>query len=797
MKRVFYIILYLIFSSSLFSQSVSEWNFIDHLPQNDMHSFTQIPGTSKLISVGDAGTIMLSPDNGLTWNVQYLIQFQHLTINSVFFIDSLTGYLGGGTGFVYKTEDGGQTWNELHIGSTSWVNAIYFSSINVGYVACSDGTITKTIDGGLNWSTLTFPSIYPVIDIYFSDDYKGYACVDFGGLYYTSDGGSTWLLLKAITTQYSVSFQYFNDSTFYVSGNNGLSENYIYKTFDGGVAWDTVLYSAVGSYRFFNMTFTSIDTGYATCYASVFKTTNGGLNWVKKSLPTFRAFSVDFTNPTTGIICGSNGMLLKTSDSGENWLPLTDTIHYTQYSDIFFQNDSTGLILSKQCCYGYSEMTCRILRTTDGCSTFDTVATFPISIYVGNLIALSFMNDSVGIVTMLGTYAKTTDGGLTWSLLSLPFSFVANDIQLFNDSLAFAVGNHGKIAKSTDGAVNWMVTTLPAYPSATLESVFFINDSIGFISGKTSVGAGPGLILKTTDRGTTWSSSIVGLAPLSKIIFVNDSVGFATDEYYGGIYKTIDQGQNWYLVTSSGGIGLLNMSFPADSVGYCTGSNGRILKTEDQGETWMVQYSKSSYDLRHSCFTNKSSGYCISGLNSLIHINGANYVCPKSTFSPSTLNTYVGDTINFGFYFYYWQLNSETTYFWDFGDGSIDSLPYVSHVYTTGGDYTVTFIVRYKDCVDSSSCVIHIDIATNLIDLIKDKSLSIFPNPTKGELNLIVNDEFKNGDLEIYDVFGKVVFQSVISNSKTKLEMNYIANGIYFIKVKLDEKIITRKIIIQ
>lgn len=796
MKRVLFIILFLIFSSSLFSQSANEWNFVDHLPQNDMHSFIQIPGTSKLIAVGDAGTIMLSLDNGLTWDVQYLIQFQHLTIESVFFIDSLTGYLGGGTGFVFKTEDAGQTWNELHIGSISWVNAIYFSSINVGYVACSDGTITKTIDGGLNWSTLTFPSSYPVIDIYFSDDYKGYACVDFGGLYYTSDGGSTWLLLKAITTQYSVSFQYFNDSTFYVSAHNGLSENYTYKTFDGGITWDTAVYPGSG-YIFFSTTFTSIDTGYATSFTSVYKTTNGGLNWIKKSLPTLRAFSVDFRNSTTGIICGSDGMLFETTDSGNNWLPLTDTIQRTRYVDLFFQNDSTGLILSKQCCYGSYGITCRIMRTTDGGLTLDTVATFPITIFVGNLIALSFMNDSVGIATMVGTYAKTTDGGLTWSILSLPFSFSAIDIQLFNDSLAFAVGNYGKIAKSTDGAVNWMVTTLPAYPSATLESVFFINDSIGFISGKTSVGASPGLILKTTDRGTTWSSSIVGLAPLSKIIFVNDSVGFASDSYYGGIYKTIDQGQNWYLVTSSGGIGLLNMSFPSDSVGYCTGRNGRILKTEDQGETWMVQYSKSSYDLQFSSFTDEYSGYCISGLNSLIHINGDNYVCPKSTFSPSTLNTYVGDTINFGFYFYYWQINSETTYSWDFGDGSIDSLPYVSHAYNTGGDYTVTFVVRYKDCIDSSSCVIHIDMTTNLIDLIEDKTLTIFPNPTKGELNLIVKNEFKKGDLEIYDVFGKLVLKSEISSAKTKLEMNYLSSGIYFIKVQLDEKIITRKIIIQ
>jgi hypothetical protein len=55
-----------------------------------------------------------------------------------------------------------------------------------------------------------------------------------------------------------------------------------------------------------------------------------------------------------------------------------------------------------------------------------------------------------------------------------------------------------------------------------LKSVFFLNDSIGYVAGDS------GLIIKTINGGNTWNQQTTGtISSFSKIFFVNDSIGFA------------------------------------------------------------------------------------------------------------------------------------------------------------------------------------------------------------------------------------------------------------------------------
>ncbi len=807
----FLLVLLLISTSHLFSQNSNDWNFVHHTPQNTFYSIKPIPGTSKIIAVGDAGTIMISPDIGATWIVQYIEQFQYLSINSICFIDSLNGYLGGGTGFVYKTTDGGNTWNEQHSGTTAWVNTIYFSSLNVGYVACSNGIIVKTIDGGANWTTLNFPSTRSVKDIYFKNDNQGFALADQGGIYYTTDGGNTWVqeVLFGIT-QRAASIQAFNDSTIYVTGHDTLT--FIYKTFDSGTTWNRTQ-ATTGSY-INKSCFTSLDTGFA-CVGTTPKlarTTDGGLSWVFNWVTTGIWYqnlrSVDIINSNYIMSSLTNGMLLKSTDFGNSWIPLTDTIHSSQYQDCYFFNDSIGIILSEKTIYAGSNYdTCRILRTTNGGLSYDsTLLCFGQE--EGVINAFRFANDSVGFVAMqckIGTstaycsLAKTRNKGLTWNIINhnLPTWFRMSDFQFLNETLGYAVSQwHGGIAKTIDGGYNWTAIYEPNYNYAWLATVYFINDSIGFAGGASDVGVSPSLIAKTTDGGVTWTDTTFGGAIITKIKFVTDSIGFACDDYGGHIYKTINQGQSWFLVASTG-IGLYNMFFPSDSVGYCTGGSGRIVKTIDQGQTWGVQYSKSSLVLKGGSFINDSTGYLVGGLNSLIHIKGDTYECPQATFSPSTLNASVGDTINFGFYFYYWQLNSHTTYTWSFGDGTYDSVPYTTHAYSSGGDYTVTFTVHYRDCINSSSCIIHINTSIGLPNY-PENGILIYPNPFTLQTTITFNTEQKNTTILISDILGKEIKSINFTGTQMTIDKDEMKAGIYFVQTTDEQKhICNRKIIIQ
>src|ERR1043165_2934983 len=47
-------------------------------------------------------------------------------LNTVYFIDSKRGWVGGDGGFLSRTDDGGQTWLRQNVATTPAINDIYF-----------------------------------------------------------------------------------------------------------------------------------------------------------------------------------------------------------------------------------------------------------------------------------------------------------------------------------------------------------------------------------------------------------------------------------------------------------------------------------------------------------------------------------------------------------------------------------------------------------------------------------------------------------------------------------------------
>ena len=82
-----------------------------------------------------------------------------------------------------------------------------------------------------------------------------------------------------------------------------------------------------------------------------------------------------------------------------------------------------------------------------------------------------------------------------------------------------------------------------------------------------------------------------------------------------------------------------------------------------------------------------------------------------------------------------------------------------------------------------------------------ESSLNFYPNPSKGFLNIeIKNNPSKNNSLFIYDITGKIVKQLSFENNSTSLEninLKDLNTGVYFLKLKLGEKILSKKIILE
>jgi hypothetical protein len=112
------------------------------------------------------------------------------------------------------------------------------------------------------------------------------------------------------------------------------------------------------------------------------------------------------------------------------------------------------------------------------------------------------------------------------------------------------------------------------------------------------------------------------------------------------------------------------------------------------------------------------------------------------------------------------------------------------------GNYAV--IVSKNSCMDTSSCY---SINTvGIIDNISSAAFKIYPNPSHGKFIIEMGDikgRTENAEIEIYNLFGKKVFQSAMTKIKSEIDLSHQSNGIYVLKIHDGIKIFNRMIIVQ
>ncbi len=133
-------------------------------------------------AIGNGGQILRSTDGGLTWSIQSFGTNNHF--EAIFFIDCCLGFVMGGSfdnmSVIFKTIDGGISWEKLNCNLFGKIKAGYFINDQVGYCVCETGGIFKTTSGGYYWEAfylVPLPGGRPYFfnDVYFSDKDHGWA----------------------------------------------------------------------------------------------------------------------------------------------------------------------------------------------------------------------------------------------------------------------------------------------------------------------------------------------------------------------------------------------------------------------------------------------------------------------------------------------------------------------------------------------------------------------------------------------------------------------------------------------
>lgn len=91
--------------------------------------------------------------------------------------------------------------------------------------------------------------------------------------------------------------------------------------------------------------------------------------------------------------------------------------------------------------------------------------------------------------------------------------------------------------------------------------------------------------------------------------------------------------------------------------------------------------------------------------------------------------------------------------------------------------------------------------ATGIEETAMLANINIYPNPTNGKFSI----EFNNADipsekdcsLEIYNIRGQKIYQTPVLDPTSVFDLSNQSDGIYFIKIKNDQAVLTKKIVIQ
>ena len=110
----------------------------------------------RIVVVGERGHILISQDQGVSWQQQPVPT--RTTLTSVFFIDPANGWAAGHDGVILQTGDGGRHWQMVYSDPQheQAILDLWFMDREHGYAVGAYGLFLETEDGGASWQPLDF-----------------------------------------------------------------------------------------------------------------------------------------------------------------------------------------------------------------------------------------------------------------------------------------------------------------------------------------------------------------------------------------------------------------------------------------------------------------------------------------------------------------------------------------------------------------------------------------------------------------------------------------------------------------
>ena len=473
---------------------------------------------------------------------------------------------------------------------------------SVLYAGSQTAGLFKSTDGGTTWQSINdgtldaFGSL-PMIQA-LAVDPKTPATIyaaSLNGVYRSMNAGGHWDFISLHATDMhilnllSIAINPLTPTTIYIAGGLDVSDSRIYRSLDGGQTWSQLSAGLTG----LGVLAVAVDpinplNVYVGDYGGgVYRSSNGGDTWqtANVGLSTLEVTTMRFDPGNPGnlylAVDRSNGVggVFRSADGGATWQPLSSDGLPASLSIVSITfADRTLLAGSEQGIYKREESATRWTLIGNGIS----------GVPIRRLLAVD--THTIYAASDMDGLFKSTDGGASWSpsnggLFATSVTGIAVDTR----GHLFASANFGGVFESQDAGETWTQQTPGLTGSGGAVAVDPINPARLFLAVSDSFG-----FYRSTDGGVTWSPTGTDLAGtvVTQIAIDPSSPDILyTGTFFGGIFKSLDAGKTWtgantgYPSGFNGYTPALVIDPMRPNILYAAANQG-LYKSIDAGGSW-------------------------------------------------------------------------------------------------------------------------------------------------------------------------------------------------------------------
>lgn len=372
-------------------------------------------------------------------------------------------------------------------------------------------------------------------------------------------------------------------------GNNGK----ILKTSTGGNGWSLYVVNNSVNYR-------SVSAAGNYYYLSasngkVYKTSVNVVNLTEQNTGVATSLnSVLFLDTLHGYACGSNGVVIKTSNGGTNWLNINNGVGSYNFNSISFKDNNNGIIVGDSG---------RVYLTSNGGTNW----TLQTSLTNRNLLQAKYFSKGIVVVGEYGVILKKDSTSSFYSVNSKTNSDIRGISGTFD--INHVCGGGGFIRNNRNGSKDYLNFEINPM-MANLVDIVYADSLTGY-----AVSSLNDAVIKTSNGGESWSlpaGTTVNISWVSKLSASN-GIGNNLCQHpfdrnamyvmYGNtVYVSRNRGETWSSIATTS-LGTRAHSFyvsPLDTnvwVAAIESSPDKVIKSTNYGLTWstIISINFSNY----------------------------------------------------------------------------------------------------------------------------------------------------------------------------------------------------------